>query len=808
MATMTRIIERLRTVSGRHLAALALLGAWVVFFARHLFTDGLPYYRDLLLTYHPARQYLHERLWSGELPQWYPYETLGVPFIGQVVTALFHPQTLLFLPFDALTALKLNLLAAYLAASVGAYRMARALGASRGAAVAGGLALAYGGYALGMSNNQPYLLGIATLPWVGWAALRVAERERGKDAALLAIFWALIFLGGDAQMFALVPLLILVAVVVHGLRWRSVLLLGASGVLATLLVGAEFLPATAVSAESARGVGDPSPTLGVTWALAFWRIPEFLISGFVPDEVRFRVVSELFGGGTALWSSSIYAGGIVLLAAAAAVIGAGRRAAALAAVAGLSFWLALGDHAGLLPVAWKLLPVLSKFRFPEKYLALFWVALAVLAALGLDQIRRRPAPWMLAALAGGVLLGIVGIVASGGALVERIWAGRGHVLPSDDPVLPIVSEAWSLGLWSTAGFLLAAGFAIRSSGRPVAFALLPLLVFLELWAGNGAHVPMVPRELIEGETLFGREIRASAQGAQPAARVIPEAVPRFHSTVTLGDGPHWVAGMRHLLRPDASGLSGVTAFGSNLPATSFRDALLLGRKAVRANRFGGDLHGCFRVADTTRPLKEGDQPLYVAEAFEVVLVRQPCLPRAYVAGAQPVEDVWEAARRMESSPLPENTVLWEGGPALAPAEGTVRWLEYAPERLRVEVDLDRAGALVISEAFARGWTATVNGAPAPIHPVNVVARGLALDAGSHVVEMRYRTPLLGWGLASSGLGLLLALGLARWPRMKGEQALAGGETGAKSPAGEQPAKIAAFEGTAPGDTAEAPGGST
>ncbi|HEY2746507.1 MAG TPA: YfhO family protein, partial [Polyangia bacterium] len=53
---------------------------------------------------------------------------------------------------------------------------------------------------------------------------------------------------------------------------------------------------------------------------------------------------------------------------------------------------------------------------------------------------------------------------------------------------------------------------------------------------------------------------------------------------------------------------------------------------------------------------------------------------------------------------------------------------------------------------AAGWSATVDGAPAPIVRADEVARAVAIPAGAHTVAMRYRTP----GLRAGALVSLLA----------------------------------------------------
>src|SRR4051812_33378687 len=134
-----------RRAFGRVHAAVVLVAAWVLFFLPHLISTGVPYYRDNLLTFLPIKAFIDAELRAGRWPAWYPYEALGMPFIGQVVTGLYHPHTLLSLVLSPVAALKFELLAAYLCGAAGAYRMVRAWPCSRPAAIAAAFSLAFGG---------------------------------------------------------------------------------------------------------------------------------------------------------------------------------------------------------------------------------------------------------------------------------------------------------------------------------------------------------------------------------------------------------------------------------------------------------------------------------------------------------------------------------------------------------------------------------------------------------------------------------------------------------------------------------------
>jgi hypothetical protein len=695
----------------------------------------VPYYRDNLVTNLPLRRYLHERFLSGELPHWYPYESLGVPFIGQVASGVFHPATWLLLPFDPLAAVKLNLVLAYLVGAVGAYRLARLLPSSRPAAALAAVAFAYGGYALGVSSIVFYAMSQATLPWVAWAALRVARKRRTKDAALLGLAWGLMFLSGDPQGFLLCGLVVLVALV-EGVDARRLVLFVAAGGVAALLCGVELLPSTVVAAQSLRVQGTPGPTMGLTWALHPLRLPELLIPGYIPDPVRFRVVGELLGGGTAVFATTLFAGGVTLLLACAGV--ASRRR---------------------VPLLKRAVPFFTRLRYPEKYVAFTWLALVPLVAAGLDHARARLDRWWKGALGLAAACGLLALLTAWRGLSADVWAALGRPLPAGDEVAGVVDAAWRSGLLWTALFTaLAAGALWAARRRPQVLLALPLLAFLELWRGNGAHLPLVPRALFDAENPFVEAIRARSPEGPPPGRVLREVDPPVPSTVT-GGGEPWVLANLYLLKADLSGLYGLPTLGDNLGAISARYATVLGAGSRMAPRRGPLFNGCFRVVDVRRPMGQGEERLAEEGALGLALLRSPCRPRAYLAGARPVGNLREATAALDA--LPPGVVVWEGGPEVAPepVSGTVRWLEYRPELLRLEVDAAARSALVISDELTEGWRATIDGAPADLFLTLGVARGLVVPPGRHQVTLTYRTPRLLEGALASGLGLLGAVAL-------------------------------------------------
>ncbi len=76
-----------------------------------------------------------------------------------------------------------------------------------------------------------------------------------------------------------------------------------------------------------------------------------------------------------------------------------------------------------------------------------------------------------------------------------------------------------------------------------------------------------------------------------------------------------------------------------------------------------------------------------------------------------------------------------------------------PELVRMTCD-SSGGYAVLLDAWADGWTATVDGAPARIEHADALVRAVKVPSGKHIIEMRYRTPGLRAGAIVSALAWL------------------------------------------------------
>ena len=111
------------------------------------------------------------------------------------------------------------------------------------------------------------------------------------------------------------------------------------------------------------------------------------------------------------------------------------------------------------------------------------------------------------------------------------------------------------------------------------------------------------------------------------------------------------------------------------------------------------------------------------------------------------------------------TVVLEKDPGIDPGatRGEVGEVSYAPrgtQGAHIEVDSPSPAVLVIRNVFDKGWEASIDGEPVAIQRADYLMQAIPVPEGSHEVEIAYKDPLIGLGLAGSGASILVLLALA------------------------------------------------
>ncbi|MEO5988495.1 MAG: hypothetical protein ABIU54_05190, partial [Candidatus Eisenbacteria bacterium] len=545
------------------------------------------------------------------------------------------------------------------------------------------------------------------------------------------------------------------------------LLVWAGGVgLSAALGAAVWYPALLYSADSSRsgaeGAGIP---LAVVAKYSYaWRD---LLSLVWAQAVGFG--RDTYWGGMQVEDNAPYLGALAV-----ALAFAGLRRARVSA--GAWFWwgvlvagalLALGATLGaMFAVIHDVVPFWSRFRVVSYVILWSVVAVGLLAARGTSRaIAIRPAapappqrwPWLalgaMAALGLAIAFGPLRTVYVDYAMAARSglafdaagraarWAGMG---------LMTLALSWSALRWALHHARLGRGWA-----RPMIVALVALdlagVIAPALWRASGAPtgVQPPPATVLAQVAAKAPYTRVYVGAAEP----VPApglAMGRYSEAYTN----FWISWRvralvgNHGAYPGAWGAviqSGLTRSSAALRAWGVqwydtdRSAPLAPGETPEAQDARSRVH---RLADA--PGRAYAVPLVVSFAQRAQLI---------AAMQQAGFDPSFAAVTLDAAAAGE----YPGSRGCA-----IRWVRDDPEGLELEVAAQDRAFVVVADSDAPGWTATIDGNPAGISPVNLMVRGVAMPAGRHTLVMTHATPGVALGTSVTRLALalwtLLALG--------------------------------------------------
>ena len=760
--------------------ALAALCGITLAFYHGLWLPGLVLIkRDAFWFYLPLKQYLIERLSAGELPQWFPYEAFGRPFIGATHTGAFHPFTALYFLLSVPDAYRTATLISCLLAALGAFLLGRMLKFSRAGSLVAGVAFTLSGYVVSLTDNIVYLYSICVLPFF-CAALEKVLREGRTWEAAPAVIWATVFLNGDIQTgyyYGFIALLWVGGRAPEPYR-ETVLKLALAAGLAALLAGIQLGPSVAVFVDSNRAQPLLFQEQALRWSTHPLRLLTLIASPIAADADPYEVGRFFWGNPQfGVWAESLYLGVPVT---GLAFLGAWQRRdlRVIALLGVIALVLSLGRYGGLYQVFSQLVPLWSVFRYPEKLMGVVAFAASMLAGAGLDALRagqRPPAPW----LAVAALCAAAGFCLKSEALSELATAS----FSAPSILARTVTGSAALAFLYSAFMALGTGLVVagaRCAGirEGILSVSLVVLVTFDLVRANlgtyhtapNADAIFIPPfaealKVREGTLVPGRfRLLTINEGTV----VLPARIQR-----KLGYEGAWSLQRRHALDLAHNSLFHLESIYAYLPGYSATLAVTLRQKV------GMELAARFNVRyfiGRQYWLQDSrlSQTLVAAlDDYDLALLSNPIppKPRVYLSrrperAAAPVDPAVLLARAdflNGDVDVIETTDATLPGPALS---GSAVIEHYAPEEVRVRTETSQPAVLILLDAFDQGWTATLeNGAALPILRANALVRAVVVPAGGHTLTFRYETPLLRAGAAASLGGMLICLGMiarARW----------------------------------------------
>ncbi|HXK30850.1 MAG TPA: hypothetical protein VJ646_21600, partial [Candidatus Binatia bacterium] len=353
--------------------AIVTLGALILWFCQDIiFTEQVPFFRDLGPYFYPLRFGLYENFRSGELPLWNRHLAMGFPLLAAFQSGVFYPPHLLLLLLPFFSACRTLFVLHFLIAGVGTYRLCREWKYPAYLSLIGALLFTLGGTIVSLTNLLNHFQSAVWLPWVILLWERVLSRLSWARFLAFTVILTLQCLAGSPEILAMSMVLVLL----DGLRVKSTLpnvsymrffsILAGAGLIFMLLAMAQLLPSAELYSQSRRQIPLPAQE-ALNWSLN----PLSLLNLFFLD----KEIDATIANGTRYFFDrapsfliSYYVGAIAIFGVCIGFfVGSVRERLALSGAIILSLLVALGKHTPIYPFLFQHFPLVSAVRFPEKF---------------------------------------------------------------------------------------------------------------------------------------------------------------------------------------------------------------------------------------------------------------------------------------------------------------------------------------------------------------------------------------------------------------------------------------------------------
>lgn len=620
----------------------------------------------------------------------------------------------------------------------------------------------------------------ALWPWV-WAAVLSAWRTRNSGAAVLAaVAVAFQVIAGHPQVTFLCGAGLIALLLGHVLtdpgppatatgreRWPgsvvALAVLSLTGAGAALLAAAQLLPTAAMADALNRSLSTP-----MELAMAFSAPKRSLLTALAP---------HVWGGPGHSLADVSYHESLAWVGASALALGllgalrSRLRGGLLLLFAAVFVLLALGKDSPLLPTLVDLIPGFGAFRVPSRWLLPAVALIALLVADGLAPdgalapqkpvartaaVRKPPRAMDPAQRFGSISLFALAVVPAGLAMQVRADGGWwGEIVQAKAQEAAPLMGLVRAELFGVAVAFAAAGWMLRDGVWRARLApVMACAAMAEaLWFGSEHVGPAFQRP--------DAVVAWSADDADAIAKAV---------------GGHRLATAATLRNADFGGRAHVRIAGGYEPTVT-----------REANWYGNLLAGRTEDGYSVNFQVRGPSPWLDRLAVSHVLIdpRDPSVQRGF--SVWPVVQTLGSGRQLRENPKPmarlawaqsiavepdnkaaighlvqtppETTVLAQGLPHNTGAGGAIQLLEDLPKRVVAAATTAAPAVLILRDALAPGWSATVDGQPQSIVRADGLFRAVAVPAGQHQIVWQFDPPGLRVGAVVSAVAWLAAIAL-------------------------------------------------
>lgn len=797
-----------RELFGTGMAAAIYFGLALLYFLPAFLPFNHIYGTDYFAGGFFFHEFISERFADGDLPKWVPYVYGGLPLFSNPGSTYYPVRWLADLVLPVSKLYPTIFVVHFFLGGLGAYLLARELGARRWIAFLAGIAFQFSGLMMSyvLAGHDGRIIVATLAPMLFFflhRGVRTGELASFAGAAATVGLALLSFQIQSAYYLLLGGAAWAVYCLIHhgvhrdgrALGRRLALGLGAVA-FGFALAAVNFIPFLDYVDHSPRGTGEGR---GYDYAVSWSMEPSELLGIAVPEQAG---VLEHYNwqqnpNANPFKLHSEYAGALVVVL---LLLGFGyaRGDSRWWFFLGLSVFalsIAFGGHTPIYRLWYELLPGTKRFRAPSISFFLVVTSFVTMAALTLEAIARRLDAAALRADARAARRS------------DRSASRTAGALPHAGKWLLAIGGLALLGLLLSLGGDNSHPSAAAASAGWLRFCLFLGVVLGLLWGWmRGAIAPTVLALVLAAVTVLDLWIidrRFFETRPPPDETFAADDVVRFLRTqpgpyrvwvLPLGGGVGYGQPADYLMHFDIEQAGG--EHGNQLQR--WNQFVGAGEQTYVDwhNFLGGlidpaDAHlrefldaANVRYLITGQPLQGMPYPLVHAGPAGAVFENPSALPRAWLvadarvaAEGTEIETMRQPAFDFRTTALIDRPLEQPLAPAAgattpvpdsagtdtartASTVGDARVTTYEPDRVVVETSAGRDALLVLSDNWYPDWRVTVDGAEAPLYRANHTFRGVRVPAGDHTVEFTFDPADLRLGFAIHVTGMLLLIGYA------------------------------------------------
>ena len=720
---------------------------------------------------------------SGEFPLWQPWIFSGMPTAEAFtfLSYLYFPGILLKLLFiKGLFAQLLHLLFA----GIGGFILLRSLKLSSVASFLGSTAFMITPFMITMVvfGHGSQMMTAAYLPWIIWMTIKIMEKPSICNAGLLAILFGFQLQRAHAQiayytwMLAGAYVLYMLITNFKNQEKRKSTFIGFGSFTGAAILGIGialliYLPSIEYTPFSVRG-GGTAGGADYNYATSWSFHPKEMLTFFLPSAFGF--------GGQTYWGFMPFTDypnymGIIILLLALYGFGARRKELLswfLAGTAMLALLISFGKHFSLIyDFLYDVFPYFNKFRVPAMILILVQFNTAVLAAFGLDalsDLKEKTVPQWFWITAGFFGVWLLVLVLGSGAIESSLQSSFTQPRTRDPNAVRAINnlrldiwtkDAWMIIVWVALGLGTIWMWIQRNISKNIFMVVLVLIAILDI------------------TNVGQRIIHPTKSSGRSAATMEIKTIDRYFETdpvinyLKKQKGDFRIYPVGNLFGESRFRAFGLESVGGYHPAKlKLTNDFIQRTKNISSFALMKMMNVQYLIS-----LQEVPFPI-VDKVFDgkmrtgrgvmptKVYKLKDSLPRAWFIGkvkAKTDDQLWTMIN--EENFTPENVAYIKTDDNEATGnyiKGTVKNIEKSLHYLKIDVDCEDSGFLVVSEVYYPvRWKCTIDGLTAETIETNKLIRGVVIPPGEHTVEFIYDRSSFNKGKLISGISLVIALGL-------------------------------------------------